>query len=62
MEDIIDHEFTNNAVCPYCGYVDKDSWELSDNDDETQCASCDKVYSYKRNVSITYSTKKMKYE
>lgn len=54
----IDHKYTNNAVCPYCGYMDKDSWELPENDNETQCASCGKEYFYERYVSATYSTYK----
>ena len=63
MSDIkIDHEYTYDAVCPYCGHVDKDSWELTEDDDETYCVSCEREYSYERNVSITYTTHKIESE
>lgn len=28
-DDEIDHDDTTNIVCPYCGYEDYDSWEVS---------------------------------
>lgn len=63
MNDIeIDHECTDNAVCPYCGHVNKDSWELPGNDDETQCGSCGKEYFYERSELITYYTYKKECE
>lgn len=63
MNDIeIDHECTDNAVCPYCGHVDKDSWELPENDSETQCGSCGKEYFYERSVFVSYSTHKIESE
>ena len=43
-------------VCPYCGYTERDSWELTDDDGENTCGRCDSEYEYTRNVSITYST------
>lgn len=58
----IDHEYTNEVVCPYCGYKDRDSWELSDNDGETYCGRCDKEFAYTRNISISYCTSKIEEE
>lgn len=62
MNKEIDHEYTMNLVCPYCGYEDKDGWELSDNDGETYCGRCDEEFSYTRNISISYCTSKIEKE
>lgn len=69
MSKEIDHERTDNAVCPYCGHEDYDSWELGyrnrggeTGDDETgnvECGKCDKTYIWIRHVSVDYSTKKI---
>ncbi len=59
MSKEIDHEYTYNLVCPYCGYEDKDEWELSDNEGETFCGRCDEEFAYTRHVSISYSTSKI---
>lgn len=24
-----DHHYENNAICPYCGFIEQDSWELN---------------------------------
>jgi uncharacterized Zn-finger protein len=55
----IKHEFTPNAVCPYCGHIDRDSWELGDGgtDGETECGACEKTYLWERNIIVEYSTK-----
>jgi hypothetical protein len=58
----IDHEWTNDAVCPYCGYADKESWELDGEDGqegETTCGSCERDFIYYRNVSVTFTTMKI---
>ena len=43
-------------ICPYCGYTERDSWELTDDDGQNTCGQCDSEYEYTRDVSITYST------
>ena len=58
----MDHEHTDYAVCPHCGYADHDSWELDlgpglEGDGETSCASCGEDFFVSRNVTVTYSTK-----
>lgn len=55
----IDHEYTREVTCPYCGHENSDSWELSGGDGEefeTECGSCEKEFTYARNIEITYST------
>src|SRR5665648_1115872 len=31
-------------VCPHCGYVERDSWELTDDDGDNTCGQCDSEY------------------
>ena len=60
MEDWIneiEHEGTNEIVCPWCGYEALDSWEMSDSGDTT-CAECKKGFMYAREVAVTYITAK----
>lgn len=49
--------FSENITCPHCGSEDSDSWEADDNDDEHECEDCHSVFSYERNVDVTYSSK-----
>jgi len=58
IEDELDHKLEPNAVCPYCGYIHEDSWDLSD-DGETECDHCGKEFSFQRDVEITYCTSKI---
>ncbi len=55
----IDHECTDEVVCPWCGYEHQDSWELSADDAEWECDECGKPFNYSRYVSVTYSTSKV---
>lgn len=56
----VDKNFESNLICPYCGYEDKDSWELSDNDEEHCCGRCGAVLSYERVVTVEYSSSPVK--
>ena len=47
---------SNNITCPHCGSEDSDSWEASDSDDESHCETCGSVFSYARNMEVTYSS------
>lgn len=53
----IDTQFTQEAVCPYCGAEQSDSWELEDND-EYYCDECENDYLITRHTEITYCTHK----
>jgi transcription initiation factor TFIIIB Brf1 subunit/transcription initiation factor TFIIB len=57
MSDI-DHEYTDEIVCPYCGNVFGDSWECSPNDENgwTECDECGRVIEFTRNIIVSYST------
>lgn len=50
----IDHTYTEEVVCPYCGYQHFDSWEMTTGD--MDCESCDKEFHMERNVKTTYCT------
>lgn len=54
----IDNMFTEEIVCPYCGYEFKDSWECEDSDDEMYCEYCEKEFTYERHVEVTYCSYK----
>lgn len=55
----IEHEYTKNIVCPFCGYADKDSWEFNHDYGEKRCPVCDRDFIVSRNVSVDYSTIKI---
>jgi len=60
---VIDHDFTRNIVCPYCGHVDRDSWEWNngeEGDGEAECGECEKSYGVSRHVMVKYSTRRAK--
>lgn len=56
----IDCELTSALVCPYCGYEERDSWEVEPDDGERECGHCGEEYSYNRQVTVEYSTYKSK--
>jgi DNA-directed RNA polymerase subunit RPC12/RpoP len=58
----IDHEYTDEVVCPYCGFEYGDSYEFftgCHENSEAQCEGCNKYFAMTRNVSVDYSTSKM---
>jgi len=59
--DEMDHSYTDEVVCPYCGYEYGDSWEWPDSG-ETECDECEKTFGYFRNVEVTYSSFKKEKE
>jgi hypothetical protein len=62
IEAMGDTDYTLSPVCPYCGYLMRDAWELSlgvglEGDGETTCGSCERDYYVSRHVSVSYTTK-----
>ncbi len=60
MSDI-DHEYTNEIICPWCGYEHDRSYEFFSKNDESdaiECRECEKTFCGIRHVHITYSTMK----
>ena len=60
---MIDHEDTQEIVCPHCGHKHRDSWERSANTDGAEgtadCEKCGKQFKWECTVRITYSTVRM---
>lgn len=55
----IEHSYTDELVCPYCGYEYSNSWELDD-DDELVCPECLKIFIYYREITYHYVSAKTK--
>jgi len=55
MIEELDTEYTDEITCPYCGWVNNDSWEADENG-ITFCGKCEKDFEFTRNVEVTYST------
>jgi len=52
-------DFADDIECPYCGYIDPDSWEVyGDMDDGgtkiDECLSCGKKYEITMNISYNF--------
>jgi DNA-directed RNA polymerase subunit RPC12/RpoP len=62
MSKEIDHDYTDEIVCPYCGYVFEDSYESADPDKEQDitCAECWHEFILTTHVIINYSSRKKK--
>ena len=48
--------YTNEIVCPYCGYKFHDSWDYGSQDEcfEVDCGECEKTFDVYRDISVTY--------
>ena len=62
MSDEIEHEYTDEIVCPWCGYEKGDSWECDDEEDDRECGECGKVFGYNRIITVAYTSYKKKCE
>ena len=63
-QDEIDHEYTDEIVCPFCGHEFGDSWEIDGSSEDLgliDCEECYKEFYAVRNISVCYSTEKAIY-
>lgn len=51
-------DFTSEITCPYCGYVYGDSYEIEDGEED--CNRCGNRFYVTKEVSVDYSTEKVK--
>jgi len=56
-ETEIDHDYTREIVCPWCGYVYSDSYEYSEGEGQ-ECEHCGQNFDMYRHIDITYCTYK----
>ena len=55
----IDYKYTEEIVCPYCGYKFTDCYEYFGNEecaDNIYCDVCEKEFDAVRNVSVSYTS------
>jgi hypothetical protein len=56
-------EYTNrNAICPHCGFEDRDSGEFGNGLMEEQwgdieCGRCDRIFEWRRQITVFYVTR-----
>ena len=50
------HNYESDIICPHCGYVERNSWEYSEESDTIDCPECGEPFEYQRHVEVTYST------
>ena len=59
MSNDIEHDYTDEIVCPWCGYRHSDSW--GDVGSLQDCDNCEKSFYAERHMEVTYSTRKANY-
>lgn len=55
-----DTSYTNEVICPYCGHVQSDSWEMRDG--ENDCDDCEKTFLLEVIPIVEYTTIKHEQE
>lgn len=58
----IDHEYTDEIICPHCGHKYSDCWEWGDDEGVEECYNCYKPFSWTRNITVNYCTEKETYQ
>jgi hypothetical protein len=48
--------FKEEITCPHCGHEESDSWDASDEEESRDCDVCGSVFSYTREVEVTYTS------
>lgn len=59
-EEPKEHKHETQVTCPYCEYADEASQELDEEDDNRMCPCCGSIFSYQRNIIVTYSSAPVK--
>lgn len=62
----LDHEHTDEPVCPWCGYRMRDFWEISGIHDEdntrVECPECEQPYDSSCCITYSFTTKRVDLE
>ena len=59
MSQEFDTDYTDLITCPYCGHVDRDSWEIGE-EGEWDCGSCGETMFVSIYETVSYSTRKLR--
>lgn len=56
-----DTYYTDEVICPCCGYVYEDSWEIGRGEDigNIKCCECGETFFAERNYEVSYTTYKI---
>ena len=60
-DDVDEILYEPEIICPVCGYEFTDCWEYADDNENEECDSCGAIFSYQRNVEVTYSSELVEY-
>lgn len=52
-DDEVEETNDEDFICPYCGYIDRDAFELDD-EGEKKCGRCNSKIRYHREVYVKY--------
>lgn len=62
----IDHEYTDDPVCPFCGTAQRDVWEIegiyTEEETRIECEECGQAYASFCSVSYSFTTHKVDLE
>lgn len=59
MNEEYETEFTDEIICPWCGYKFSDSWEYDDEDGSIiDCPDCNKPIILGVHISVSYITRR----
>lgn len=61
---VIDSEHRDKVTCPHCGHEARDSVAIFvglgiDDSTDVSCGACDRSFMAERNITITYSSRKL---
>lgn len=54
----IDHEATDEMICPYCGDSTEREGDPNDYSGEHECGECGKIFTCEVDISVSFSTSK----
>lgn len=60
LQDEAQEEYGDELKCPYCGSVDSDAWELSNDSEKIQCQTCNSEIEYEREYTVSYTVTPVK--
>lgn len=62
-QDDLSTKYTSDPLCPYCGHIVINAWEIyfedMEGDAELECSGCGQKFICSREVTVTYSTSKI---